>query len=67
MTAWTNLAEPTRDGADTLHASIPPAEGGVPVVTLGYRGGDHLVLNLADIPALRRLLDRVEQEVNRRG
>lgn len=55
--AWTYLREPTERG-DSLHASLTDE---LPVVTIGYRGSDDLlVLNLGDLPALRRLLDAVE-------
>ena len=55
--AWTYLREPTERG-DALHASLTDD---LPVVTIGYRGSDDLlVLNLGDLPALRRLLDKVE-------
>jgi hypothetical protein len=53
---WISLSETTERG-DSLTAAIPPD---YPVATVGYRGSDDLVLNLGDIPALRRLLDRIE-------
>ncbi|BCT76103.1 hypothetical protein SCMU_19450 [Sinomonas cyclohexanicum] len=54
---WTHISELAERG-DALHASLTDE---LPVVTIGYRGSDDLlVLNLGDLPSPRRLLDRIE-------
>lgn len=65
MSGWTELHETldTRDRVDVLEAAITPDRT---VVQLGWKhGAPQLTILVADLPALRRLLDRVEQEVAR--
>ncbi|MGP5197217.1 hypothetical protein [Arthrobacter rhombi] len=56
-TGWQHLDQPTTGPADTLHASIHP---GGQLVTLNYRGGDPLVLDVTHFDALASLLAQVK-------
>lgn len=56
-TGWQHLDQPTIRPADTLHASIHP---GSQLVTLNYRGGDPLVLDVTHLDALTALLEQVK-------
>ena len=56
-TGWQHLERATTGPDDTLHASIHP---GGQLVTLNYRGGDPLVLDMTHLDALASLLAQVK-------